>query len=96
MQYPLFIVAARNTVALIHASTVCFDDYYDAEAAVRGRDGVMLEGARLRVEMSRGGRGAGPDRYDDRRGGGGYYDDPPPRAPPRNLRVGSCEMGGWS
>jgi hypothetical protein len=61
---------------------VSFDDYYDAEAAVRGRDGVMLEGARLRVEMSRGGR----DRYDDRRGGG-YYDDPPPRAPPRNLRV---------
>ena len=31
---------------------VSFDDYYDAEAAVRGRDGVMLEGQRLRVEMS--------------------------------------------
>ena len=43
----------------------------------------MLEGGRLRVEMSRGGR----DRYDDRRGGGGYYDNPPPRDPPRNLRV---------
>lgn len=64
---------------------VSFDDYYDAEAAVRGRDGVDLEGQRLRVEMSRGrgegggggggyggGGGGGYDRHDDRgRGGGG-------------------------
>eukprot|EP00802_Teleaulax_amphioxeia_P010918 Tamp_10948.p1 GENE.Tamp_10948~~Tamp_10948.p1 ORF type:complete len:292 (+),score=77.30 Tamp_10948:54-878(+) len=75
---------------------VSFDDYYDAEAAVRGRDGVMLEGQRLRVEMSlmsRGGRGGGGgyddrDRYGGRGGGygGGGYGGPPPRAPPRNLR----------
>lgn len=74
---------------------VSFEYYEDARDAVDGRDGVQFEGARLRVEMSRGGsdmRGPPP------RGGGGrdYYDDrrgPPPRrggggggAPPRDLR----------
>jgi len=76
-------------------ATVSFDDYYDAEAAVRGRDGVMLEGARLRVEMSRGG-GGGYGYDPDRRGG---YDEP--RAPPRTLRVRTldgvdCSSRDWA
>uniref|UniRef100_A0A7S0I1L9 RRM domain-containing protein n=1 Tax=Hanusia phi TaxID=3032 RepID=A0A7S0I1L9_9CRYP len=56
-----------------------FDNLYDAEDAVRGRDGVMFEGARLRVEMSRG--TAATYGYDKRGGGGGAG-----KAPPRNLR----------
>ncbi|EKX52221.1 hypothetical protein GUITHDRAFT_41825, partial [Guillardia theta CCMP2712] len=33
---------------------VSFEDYRDAEDAIRGRDGISFEGARLRCEMSRG------------------------------------------
>lgn len=59
---------------------VYFEDIRDAEDAIRGRDGVQFEGARLRVEMSRG----SSDAYGgDPRGGGG---PPPRRPPPRDLR----------
>jgi len=71
---------------------VSFERYEDAEDAIRGRDGVMFEGQRLRVEMSKGsadvlgssGAYGAPDRRDDRYGS-------PPRTsvrapPPRDLR----------
>jgi len=63
---------------------VYFEDVRDAEDAIRGRDGVQFEGARLRVEMSRG----SSDAYGgDRGGGGGGRGPPPPRRPPaRDLR----------
>eukprot|EP00960_Hanusia_phi_P026197 746116-Hanusia_phi.AAC.2 len=50
-------------------------------------DGVMFEGARLRVEMSRG--TAATYGYDKRGGGGGAG-----KAPPRNLRRSDYRVGG--
>mmetsp|Transcript_16340 Transcript_16340/g.38941 ORF Transcript_16340/g.38941 Transcript_16340/m.38941 type:complete len:166 (+) Transcript_16340:713-1210(+) len=55
---------------------VSFENFNDAEDAIRGRDGVQFEGSRLRCELSRGsadqrGGGYGGDRgggYDDRGG----------------------------
>ncbi|CAH9073829.1 unnamed protein product [Cuscuta epithymum] len=34
-----------------------FEDRYDAEDAIRGRDGYIFDGCRLRVEIAHGGRG---------------------------------------
>jgi arginine/serine-rich splicing factor 1/9 len=48
---------------------VVFDDYRDAEDAIRARDGYMFDGARLRVEMSRGGRDRDRVRDSGRDGG---------------------------
>eukprot|EP00603_Paraphysomonas_imperforata_P011800 CAMPEP_0114458450 /NCGR_PEP_ID=MMETSP0104-20121206/4691_1 /TAXON_ID=37642 ORGANISM="Paraphysomonas imperforata, Strain PA2" /NCGR_SAMPLE_ID=MMETSP0104 /ASSEMBLY_ACC=CAM_ASM_000202 /LENGTH=246 /DNA_ID=CAMNT_0001631041 /DNA_START=1 /DNA_END=742 /DNA_ORIENTATION=- len=53
---------------------ISFDDSRDADDAIRGRDGYMFDGNRLRVEYSKGSRGGRDDRRDDdrgRRGGGG-------------------------
>lgn len=50
---------------------VVFDDYRDAEDAVHGRDGYLFDGARIRVEMARGGRGGDRGDRGDR---GGYRD----------------------
>jgi arginine/serine-rich splicing factor 1/9 len=48
---------------------VVFDDYRDAEDAIRSRDGYMFDGFRLRVEMAKGDRRGG-GRFDDRDRGG--------------------------
>ncbi|GFY90549.1 similar to SERINE-ARGININE PROTEIN 30 [Actinidia rufa] len=41
-----------------------FEDYRDAEDAIRGRDGYDFDGHRLRVELAHGGRGSSSvDRY---------------------------------
>lgn len=49
---------------------VVFDDYRDAEDAIRGRDGYMFDGCRLRVEMAKADRGGPRDaRGRDDRGG---------------------------
>ena len=55
---------------------IAFDDYRDAQDAIRGRDGYNFDGYRLRVEFSKGDRGRdgrdGRDRRDEapRRTGG--------------------------
>lgn len=59
---------------------VTFEHYNDAVDAIKGRDGVMFEGQRLRVEMSR--QSAEATGYS----GYGVPAGPPPRAPPRDLR----------
>lgn len=47
---------------------ISFDDSRDADDAIRGRDGYMFDGNRLRVERSRGSRGGRDDRRNDDRG----------------------------
>ncbi|GFY94892.1 similar to SERINE-ARGININE PROTEIN 30 [Actinidia rufa] len=47
-----------------------FEDYRDAEDAIRGRDGYDFDGHRLRVELAHGGRGSSSvDRYSSYSGG---------------------------
>lgn len=50
---------------------IAFEDYRDAEDAVRGRDGYQFDGQRLRCEMAKGerhrGGDGGRDGRDDRR-----------------------------
>jgi len=46
---------------------IAFEDYRDAEDAIRGRDGYNFDGYRLRVEFSKGDRRDGGGRFDDRR-----------------------------
>ncbi|CAL5380656.1 unnamed protein product [Camellia sinensis] len=47
-----------------------FEDYRDAEDAIRGRDGYNFDGNRLRVELAHGGRGSSSvDRYSSYSGG---------------------------
>ncbi|XAR52642.1 hypothetical protein NMG60_11020810 [Bertholletia excelsa] len=47
-----------------------FEDYRDAEDAIRGRDGYNFDGHRLRVELAHGGRGSSSvDRYSSYSGG---------------------------
>jgi len=46
---------------------ITFEDYRDAEDAIRGRDGYNFDGCRLRVEFSKGDRRDGGGRFDDRR-----------------------------
>ncbi|KAH7574672.1 hypothetical protein JRO89_XS03G0329200 [Xanthoceras sorbifolium] len=50
-----------------------FEDYRDAEDAIRGRDGYNFDGYRLRVELAHGGRrpSSSVDRYSSYSGGGG-------------------------
>ncbi|XP_045787566.1 serine/arginine-rich-splicing factor SR34-like isoform X2 [Trifolium pratense] len=52
-----------------------FEDYQDAEDAIRGRDGYDFDGHRLRVEAAHGGRGTGNsssrDRYSSHTNGRG-------------------------
>ncbi|XP_052193563.1 serine/arginine-rich splicing factor SR30-like isoform X2 [Diospyros lotus] len=49
-----------------------FEDYRDAEDAIRGRDGYNFDGHRLRVEFAHGGRGSSSvDRYSSYSGGSG-------------------------
>ncbi|PNX58332.1 pre-mRNA-splicing factor sf2, partial [Trifolium pratense] len=43
-----------------------FEDYQDAEDAIRGRDGYDFDGHRLRVEAAHGGRGTGNSSSRDR------------------------------
>eukprot|EP00123_Amoebidium_parasiticum_P000959 comp11917_c0_seq1/m.6571 comp11917_c0_seq1/g.6571 ORF comp11917_c0_seq1/g.6571 comp11917_c0_seq1/m.6571 type:complete len:257 (-) comp11917_c0_seq1:377-1147(-) len=72
---------------------VWYDDPRDAEDACRALDGRELRGSRIRVEISRGGRGPAP-----RGGGGGYRDSyrddyrgPPPRGGDRDgYGTGDC------
>ena len=59
---------------------VTFEHYQDAIDAIKGRDGVMFEGQRLRVEMSR--LTAEATGYS----GYGVPAPTPSRAPPRDLR----------
>ncbi|XP_027114709.2 serine/arginine-rich splicing factor SR30 [Coffea eugenioides] len=49
-----------------------FDDYRDADDAIRGRDGYNFDGHRLRVELAHGGRGSSSsyDRYSSYSSGG--------------------------
>ncbi|XP_071932419.1 serine/arginine-rich splicing factor SR30-like isoform X1 [Coffea arabica] len=49
-----------------------FDDYRDADDAIRGRDGYNFDGHRLRVELAHGGRGSSSsyDRYSSYNSGG--------------------------
>ncbi|KAF7138614.1 hypothetical protein RHSIM_Rhsim07G0190000 [Rhododendron simsii] len=50
-----------------------FEDYRDAEDAIRGRDGYDFDGHRLRVEYAHGGRGSSSvDRYSSYRGSSGH------------------------
>lgn len=55
---------------------IVFDDSRDAQDAIRGRDGYSFDGARLRVEMSKGSRG---DRDRDRFSGRDRDRDERPR-----------------
>ncbi|XP_031269368.1 serine/arginine-rich splicing factor SR30-like isoform X2 [Pistacia vera] len=50
-----------------------FEDYRDAEDAIRGRDGYNFDGYRLRVELAHGGRrhSSSVDRYSSYSGSGG-------------------------
>lgn len=50
-----------------------FEDYRDAEDAIRGRDGYNFDGYRLRVELAHGGRRrpSSVDRYSSYSGSGG-------------------------
>ncbi|KAL8167759.1 LOW QUALITY PROTEIN: hypothetical protein V2J09_009258 [Rumex salicifolius] len=49
-----------------------FEEYRDAESAIRGRDGYDFDGHRLRVELAHGGRGqtSRSDRYNSHGGRG--------------------------
>ncbi|CAA3007062.1 serine/arginine-rich splicing factor SR30-like isoform X1 [Olea europaea var. sylvestris] len=47
-----------------------FEDYRDADDAIRGRDGYDFDGHRLRVELAHGGRGSSYDRYSSYSSGG--------------------------
>ncbi|XP_058225808.1 serine/arginine-rich splicing factor SR30-like isoform X3 [Rhododendron vialii] len=50
-----------------------FEDYRDAEDAIRGRDGYDFDGHRLRVEYAHGGRGSSSvDRYSSYRSSSGH------------------------
>lgn len=52
---------------------IAFDDYRDAQDAIRGRDNYNFDGYRLRVEFSKGDRdrrGGADDRRDGRKTGG--------------------------
>jgi arginine/serine-rich splicing factor 1/9 len=49
---------------------IAFDDYRDAQDAIRGRDGYNFDGNRLRVEFSKGDRRTAGGRDEPRRGGG--------------------------
>ena len=55
---------------------ITFDDYRDAEDAIRARDGYSFDGLRLRVELCKAERrGRMDDRDSGRRGGGGRRTD---------------------
>eukprot|EP01120_Amphizonella_sp_Union-15-10_P008074 TRINITY_DN282_c0_g1_i1.p1 TRINITY_DN282_c0_g1~~TRINITY_DN282_c0_g1_i1.p1 ORF type:complete len:242 (-),score=34.84 TRINITY_DN282_c0_g1_i1:78-803(-) len=59
---------------------VDFEDSRDAEDAVRGLDGTSLDGERIIVEVSHGGRGRGSSRGSRSRGGSKSFGGPPQRS----------------
>ena len=71
----LWLMYLHMACQRLHVATLIFPDARDADEAIHRRNGYDFDGCRLRVELSRGGRGRDAGRHvsedDGRRGGGG-------------------------